>query len=92
MSKSELQALLDKPSLRGIPLLVLGNKNDLQGALSTQDLITQLGLKVSGEGGSVEQHAGTGGLGQGSKAGGRSGEVASGRMGVHQISARDAQG
>jgi ADP-ribosylation factor-like protein 8 len=38
--------LLDKPSLRGIPLLVLGNKNDLPGALTTPQLIDQLGLQV----------------------------------------------
>ena len=30
----------------GIPLLVLGNKNDLPGALSTTDLIDRLDLKV----------------------------------------------
>lgn len=34
-------------SLQGIPLLVLGNKNDLPGALSTTDLIDRLDLKVS---------------------------------------------
>jgi hypothetical protein len=33
--------------LQGIPLLVLGNKNDLPGALSTTDLIDRLDLKVS---------------------------------------------
>ncbi len=45
-SRNELLSLLDKPSLRGIPLLVLGNKNDLPGALTTPQLIDQLGLKV----------------------------------------------
>jgi hypothetical protein len=34
-------------SMQGIPLLVLGNKNDLPGALSTTDLIDRLDLKVS---------------------------------------------
>lgn len=42
----ELLALLAKPSLDGIPLLVLGNKNDLPGALGTQQLIQQLELQV----------------------------------------------
>lgn len=44
-ARNELLALLDKASLRGIPLLVLGNKNDLPGALTTPQLIEQLGLK-----------------------------------------------
>jgi len=30
-AKSELHELLSKPTLAGIPLLVLGNKNDLPG-------------------------------------------------------------
>lgn len=42
----ELHALLERPSLDGIPLLVLGNKNDLPGALSTQQLIERLGLQA----------------------------------------------
>ena len=45
-ARSELLALLDKPALKGIPLLVLGNKNDLPGAVKTQQLIDKLGLKV----------------------------------------------
>uniref|UniRef100_A0A7S0WRW9 Uncharacterized protein n=1 Tax=Chlamydomonas leiostraca TaxID=1034604 RepID=A0A7S0WRW9_9CHLO len=45
-ARTELLALLDKPSLKGIPLLVLGNKNDLPGALATPDLIDRLGLKA----------------------------------------------
>lgn len=45
-AQDELHALLEKPSLRGTPLLVLGNKNDLSGALTSQQLITQLNLKV----------------------------------------------
>lgn len=44
-SKKELHELLSKPSLEGIPLLVLGNKNDLPGALSTTELIDKLELK-----------------------------------------------
>jgi ADP-ribosylation factor-like protein 8 len=43
----ELAALIEKPSLSSIPLLVLGNKNDLPEALTTQELIDRLGLKVS---------------------------------------------
>eukprot|EP00004_Rigifila_ramosa_P023671 TRINITY_DN667_c0_g1_i1.p1 TRINITY_DN667_c0_g1~~TRINITY_DN667_c0_g1_i1.p1 ORF type:complete len:209 (-),score=54.50 TRINITY_DN667_c0_g1_i1:239-802(-) len=44
-SKKELQDLLSKPGVAGIPLLVLGNKNDLPEALSVDDLIERLDLK-----------------------------------------------
>jgi ADP-ribosylation factor-like protein 8 len=42
VSKSELHDLLGKPSLYGIPLLVLGNKTDKPGALSKEDLTEQM--------------------------------------------------
>jgi ADP-ribosylation factor-like protein 8 len=45
-SAKELTALLGRPSLEGIPLLVLGNKNDVPGALGTAELIEQMGLSV----------------------------------------------
>lgn len=45
-ARSELHSLLDKPSLRGTPLLVLGNKNDKPGALQAKELIERLDLKV----------------------------------------------
>ncbi|CAA2993508.1 ADP-ribosylation factor-like protein 8a isoform X2 [Olea europaea var. sylvestris] len=45
ISKSELHDLLSKPSLSGIPLLVLGNKIDKPQALSKQALTDQMGLK-----------------------------------------------
>mmetsp|Transcript_21022 Transcript_21022/g.58418 ORF Transcript_21022/g.58418 Transcript_21022/m.58418 type:complete len:185 (+) Transcript_21022:1384-1938(+) len=45
VARTELLALMDKPSLKGIPLLVLGNKNDMPGAVRTQELIDKLGLK-----------------------------------------------
>ncbi len=45
-ARGELHELLSKHSLDGIPLLVLGNKNDLPGALSTVELIDKLELKV----------------------------------------------
>ncbi|XP_078160005.1 ADP-ribosylation factor-like protein 8c [Carex rostrata] len=45
IAKSELHDLLSKPSLKGIPLLVLGNKIDKSEALSEQALVDQLGLK-----------------------------------------------
>ena len=41
----ELHLLLDKPSLDGIPLLVLGNKSDLPEKLSVDELIEALDLK-----------------------------------------------
>ncbi|KAJ9514108.1 hypothetical protein QJQ45_002212 [Haematococcus lacustris] len=44
-ARNELHSLLDKPSLKGIPLLVLGNKHDLPGALGTAAMIDKLMLK-----------------------------------------------
>lgn len=38
----ELHALLDKPSLVGIPLLVLGNKNDLPASLSEEEIMQRM--------------------------------------------------
>eukprot|EP00124_Ichthyophonus_hoferi_P001142 Ihof_evm10s53 gene=Ihof_evmTU10s53 len=38
-SSHELHQLLDKPQLAGIPILVLGNKNDLPNAMSVDDII-----------------------------------------------------
>eukprot|EP00033_Pygsuia_biforma_P001530 GCRY01001725.1.p1 GENE.GCRY01001725.1~~GCRY01001725.1.p1 ORF type:complete len:186 (-),score=30.30 GCRY01001725.1:365-922(-) len=43
-SKKELHALLQKQPLQEIPLLVLGNKNDLEGALGVDELIEQMEL------------------------------------------------
>ncbi|CAL8460720.1 g251 [Coccomyxa elongata] len=45
-ARAELHDLLARPSLATIPLLVLGNKNDMPGALSTIDLIDRLDLKA----------------------------------------------
>lgn len=44
-AKTELKNLLDRPSLANIPVLVLGNKNDLPGALSVEEVIDVLDLK-----------------------------------------------
>ncbi|MFS8034497.1 putative small GTP-binding protein [Helianthus anomalus] len=44
VTKAELHELLMKPSLNGIPLLVLGNKIDKSQALTKQALVDQLGL------------------------------------------------
>ena len=41
-AKTELHNLLDKPQLQGIPVLVLGNKRDLDGALDEKQLIEKL--------------------------------------------------
>jgi ADP-ribosylation factor-like protein 8 len=41
----ELHLLLSKSSLEGIPLLVLGNKSDLRGKMSVDELIEALDLK-----------------------------------------------
>ena len=45
IAKTQLHQLLSWPSLEGIPLLVLGNKNDLEGSLNEEELIVQLDLK-----------------------------------------------
>lgn len=45
-ARDELHELLSKPSLSGIPLLILGNKNDLPEALSVADLTQKLELQV----------------------------------------------
>jgi ADP-ribosylation factor-like protein 8 len=44
-ARDELHALLSKPVLDGIPLLVLGNKSDLEDKLSVDELIDDLDLK-----------------------------------------------
>jgi ADP-ribosylation factor-like protein 8 len=38
-ARTELRNLLDKPQLASIPVLVLGNKNDLPGALTVEQII-----------------------------------------------------
>ena len=42
VAKSELHDLLTRPSLSGIPLLLLGNKIDKSEALSMQVLVDQM--------------------------------------------------
>lgn len=41
-ARTELKSLLEKPQLANIPVLVLGNKNDLPGALNVEQLIDVL--------------------------------------------------
>ncbi|KDE07260.1 ADP-ribosylation factor-like protein 8A [Microbotryum lychnidis-dioicae p1A1 Lamole] len=45
-AKAELHALLEKPQLGGIPLLVLGNKNDLEGYAKVEEVISALALST----------------------------------------------
>jgi len=45
IAKKELHDLLSKPPLAGIPLLVLGNKNDLAEAIGVEEIIDKLDLK-----------------------------------------------
>ncbi|KAI7242273.1 ras small GTPase [Hortaea werneckii] len=45
VAKEELHILLEKPAMEGIPLLVLGNKSDLQDHCTVDDLIEALELK-----------------------------------------------
>jgi len=46
MAKNELHKLLSKEALVGIPVLVLGNKNDLPNAMGVEQLIEALNLKA----------------------------------------------
>jgi len=41
-ARTELKNLLDKPQLAGIPILILGNKNDVQGSATVEDVIEAL--------------------------------------------------
>jgi ADP-ribosylation factor-like protein 8 len=45
VAREELNLLLEKPALEGIPLLVLGNKSDLPDKMSVDELIDALNLK-----------------------------------------------
>jgi ADP-ribosylation factor-like protein 8 len=45
MATKELHDLMSKPSLAGIPLLVLGNKSDLPDKLSVDEVIEAMELK-----------------------------------------------
>lgn len=45
VARQELHDLLSRPSLAGIPVLVLGNKNDLPDSLPAPDLISRLDLQ-----------------------------------------------
>ncbi|CRK06540.1 hypothetical protein BN1723_008900, partial [Verticillium longisporum] len=47
-ARDELHALMEQNSLKGIPLLVLGNKSDLPNKLSVDELIDALDLKTIG--------------------------------------------
>jgi len=44
-ARTELRNLLEKPQLANIPVLVLGNKNDLEEALTVEKLIEEMNLK-----------------------------------------------
>jgi ADP-ribosylation factor-like protein 8 len=44
VAREELHALMNQPSLRGIPLLVLGNKSDLPYGITVDELIESLNL------------------------------------------------
>ncbi|KAL9084749.1 MAG: hypothetical protein Q9165_007924 [Trypethelium subeluteriae] len=46
VAREELQLLLEKPALEGIPLLVLGNKSDLAHHCTVDELIDALNLKA----------------------------------------------
>ncbi|KAH0565482.1 hypothetical protein GP486_001123 [Trichoglossum hirsutum] len=46
IARDELHALLEKTVLDGIPLLVLGNKSDLEDKLSVDELIEEMDLRA----------------------------------------------
>jgi small GTP-binding protein len=48
-AKVQLTTLLNWPTLYGIPLLVLGNKNDVKGSLTAEELIKKLDLAAQTE-------------------------------------------
>jgi len=41
-ARTELRSLLEKPQLANIPVLVLGNKNDLKEALPVESIIEEM--------------------------------------------------
>lgn len=43
-SAKELHSLIDNPALKGIPLLVLGNKKDLPDSLSSEEVAKRMNL------------------------------------------------
>ena len=43
-SKQELEIMLQEEELKGVPVLVLANKQDLPGAMNDQDICSGLGL------------------------------------------------
>lgn len=45
IARMEFEALVSKPSLEGIPVLVLGNKNDLPEAYDVDSIIDIMNLK-----------------------------------------------
>lgn len=45
MARAALHDLLSHESLKGIPLLVLANKNDLEGAYKEEEVIAKLQLE-----------------------------------------------
>ena len=45
-ASEELYTLLERPTLENIPLLVLGNKNDLPEALGVENVINRMNLKA----------------------------------------------
>ena len=45
LARKELHDLLSCPSLEGIPLLILGNKNDLEHARTEEQMVEQMQLK-----------------------------------------------
>jgi len=47
LAKNELFALLDKPTMAGIPVLVLGNKCDLPAALDDKQLAHKMYVIIS---------------------------------------------
>jgi ADP-ribosylation factor protein 1 len=63
-AREELQSLIDDDELRGVPTLVLANKQDLPQAAKPDELATQLGLhKITGRSWFIQPCVGTDGTG-----------------------------
>ena len=45
-ARDELHAVLRDPDMRGVPVVVLANKQDLPGAVSTAELIDALNIRT----------------------------------------------
>mmetsp|Transcript_1621 Transcript_1621/g.3419 ORF Transcript_1621/g.3419 Transcript_1621/m.3419 type:complete len:182 (-) Transcript_1621:68-613(-) len=53
-AKAELEGMLRVEEMAGVPVLILANKNDLQGSAGVEELSSLLGVEAAGEGRGAE--------------------------------------